>query len=335
MLLIDGVKYEPWIPPSEDEFEQVVKEHAKDIFGEHSIYFDRKEKLRSLSGIGCIPDGYVFMLKKPPEWHIVEIELSSHNPYEHVVPQITKFSKGIGNPSSQQGLVEALYVEVVKNPEFVTKVKERTAFSEVHQFLSVCVSKAPNIVIVVEKENPQLNEAVETLAQVVEFRTLVGKDGKHVHAFEPLAAELESEVGYWEFLSMLKREVNRIRPQLRVRKPTAHYCKIPIGHTNVHLEWNFKARQQKLGVELHLERDTHAENSSLLAKLEANRVKLENTIGERIVFQPLWGRNWSRAYVVQEAKDTPEFAQWAVTTMLKFYDAFKPLLEEVDPLYRG
>ena len=33
MLLIDGVRYEAWIPPNEDEFEQVVKEHAKDIFG--------------------------------------------------------------------------------------------------------------------------------------------------------------------------------------------------------------------------------------------------------------------------------------------------------------
>ncbi len=45
MLLIDGVKYELWTPPSEDEFEQVVKEHAQDIFGKESIYLDRKQKL--------------------------------------------------------------------------------------------------------------------------------------------------------------------------------------------------------------------------------------------------------------------------------------------------
>ena len=37
MLLIDGVKYQEWTPPNEDEFERVVKEHAQDIFGENSI----------------------------------------------------------------------------------------------------------------------------------------------------------------------------------------------------------------------------------------------------------------------------------------------------------
>ena len=36
MLLIDGVKYELWTPPSEDEFERVVKVHVSDIFGEQS-----------------------------------------------------------------------------------------------------------------------------------------------------------------------------------------------------------------------------------------------------------------------------------------------------------
>jgi len=30
MLLIDDVRYEEWTPASEDEFEQAVKEHAKD-----------------------------------------------------------------------------------------------------------------------------------------------------------------------------------------------------------------------------------------------------------------------------------------------------------------
>lgn len=39
MLLIDGEKYEEWVPQgpyAEDEFERVVKKHAQDIFGEQS-----------------------------------------------------------------------------------------------------------------------------------------------------------------------------------------------------------------------------------------------------------------------------------------------------------
>lgn len=46
MLLIDGMKYELWTPPNEDEFERVVKEHAQEIFGEQSIYLDGKQELR-------------------------------------------------------------------------------------------------------------------------------------------------------------------------------------------------------------------------------------------------------------------------------------------------
>ena len=91
MLLIDGVKYEEWVPPSEDEFEQVVKEHAKDIFGEQSVYFDRKQKLKSLSGVGSIPDGYVITLGDSPQWHIVEVELSSHPLHDHIVSQVGRF----------------------------------------------------------------------------------------------------------------------------------------------------------------------------------------------------------------------------------------------------
>lgn len=38
MLLIDGAKYEEWIPASEGDLKQIVKEHANDIFGDQSIY---------------------------------------------------------------------------------------------------------------------------------------------------------------------------------------------------------------------------------------------------------------------------------------------------------
>ncbi len=66
MLLIDGVRYEVWTPASEDEFEQIFKEHAEDIFGEKSIYLDIKHKLRSQAGIGSIPDGYVIIVGDQP-----------------------------------------------------------------------------------------------------------------------------------------------------------------------------------------------------------------------------------------------------------------------------
>src|SRR5208283_1678336 len=95
MLLIDGVKYELWIPPSEDEFERAVKEHIPEIFGEQCIYLDKKQKLKSLSGISSIPDGLAVILGPQPELHIVEYELSNHDVYENVVAQVSKFINGL------------------------------------------------------------------------------------------------------------------------------------------------------------------------------------------------------------------------------------------------
>ena len=62
MLLIDGVRYYEWIPQDEvKEFQPIIAKHAKDIFGEHAEYFE-KRKLESESGIGSVPDGFVIVL---------------------------------------------------------------------------------------------------------------------------------------------------------------------------------------------------------------------------------------------------------------------------------
>lgn len=81
MLIIDGVKFELWTPKDEEkQFHPMVKEHSKEIFGDCSLYFDVKHKLKSRSGIASIPDAYVITLSKPYKWYVVENELSTH-PY--------------------------------------------------------------------------------------------------------------------------------------------------------------------------------------------------------------------------------------------------------------
>jgi len=47
MLFMDGAKYNLWIPQKEEQLEEIFKEHAKEIFGENSLYFDLKQKLTS------------------------------------------------------------------------------------------------------------------------------------------------------------------------------------------------------------------------------------------------------------------------------------------------
>jgi hypothetical protein len=97
------------------------------------------------------------------------------------------------------------------------------------------------------------------------------------------------------------------------------------------LEWLFfHAGERKLGVELHLQRATLSENSQLLARLEEKRAYLEKSIGESIGFQSPWRKKWSRLYALKEIDWTPELKEWAVYTMIKFFDVFKPLLDDID-----
>jgi len=196
MLLIDGVKYKEWTPLNEDAFEQAVKEHTQEIFGEQSIYLDRKQKLTSLSGIGSIPDGYGIVFGDSPEWHIVEVELSSHPLHDHIVSQVSRFITGISNPNIQRGIVNAIDSEIKRDDFLKLRLRKAIEPTEIYKFLSDLISKPPILTVIIEKETQELREAISTLAhpqiKVVEFQTFTreGTEGLavHAHLFEPLYA---------------------------------------------------------------------------------------------------------------------------------------------------
>jgi predicted small metal-binding protein len=202
ILVIDGVKYEAWAPTNEDEFVRMVEEHAKDIFGEQSIYLDIKHKLKSKSGIGSIPDGYVIVFGDEPHWHIVEVELSTHPLYEHIVPQISKFINGIKNPSTQRDIVDTLYREIDSDDFLKLHLKKAMGTTETYKFLSDLVSKPPIVTIIIEKHTEQLDEVIQALAhpqiKIVEFQTFTREGvglNVHVHLFEPLYKPHEGQRG--------------------------------------------------------------------------------------------------------------------------------------------
>lgn len=191
MLLIDGVKYELWKPANEDELEQIVNEHAQEIFGENSIYFYKKQRLNSLSGIGTIPDGIAIILGDSPQWHIVEIELSSHDPYQHIVPQVDRFINSVDNPNTRNKIIELLYSITINDWVLAYKVRQELKLDkDIHKFLSDVILKPPTITIIIEKNTEQVKEALKKYPQkkVIEFQTFLRKDAKtvHAHLFEPL-----------------------------------------------------------------------------------------------------------------------------------------------------
>ena len=192
MFLKDGVRYRLWIPRTEKKFEEMVKEHSKEIFGENAVFFDLKKKIVSKAGIGGIPDGYIIIFSEPPVWCIVEAELSSHSAWEHIEPQVNKFFRGIKNPASQKEIVAALYADIRSDPITESYVKKMIGKGEVHHFLSSLISKPPIPVIVTDKKTEQLEEIYESLPEgtrTLEFKTYEREGvglSVHAHLFEPL-----------------------------------------------------------------------------------------------------------------------------------------------------
>ena len=95
MLLIDGAKYEEWIPPDEvGDYQPIINKHMKEIFGENCVVAKGK-RIATDADIESIPDWFVFCFNDRPRWYIVEAELSSSKSptqlYNHVNNQIGKF----------------------------------------------------------------------------------------------------------------------------------------------------------------------------------------------------------------------------------------------------
>jgi hypothetical protein len=196
MLLIDGVKYEEWTPPSEDEFEQEVKKHTQEIFGEDSKYIDIKHKLESKGGTRTIPDGYVITFGDKPHLHIIEIELSSHS-YDHIISQITKIVTCIKDSSTWNEIAKTIRDEITRDELTAIKAKKAIESGEVYEFLYDRISNLASLAVVIDKNREDVREGIRNITHreidMIEFQTFrrMGAEAVHAHLFESLYKPIE------------------------------------------------------------------------------------------------------------------------------------------------
>jgi hypothetical protein len=192
MLLIDGVKYYLWTPVKEEEdFHPIIKEHCKEIFGEHSIYLPIEEFLVSEAGRGAMPDGLAIIFSERPEMYLVEIELSTHDLDKHIVEQMNRFVRALKNSENRKRLADDIEREIRRNLMDEAFVKQEIGTREIYRFISDVVSQPPRIVILIENKGDKLVEACENLRiqpAIREFKTFVREDAPtvHAHLFEPI-----------------------------------------------------------------------------------------------------------------------------------------------------
>ena len=123
-ILHKGRTYRPYGYDSEEEFEQAVVDHSREIFGPDSVYFDIKKRLKN-ENVLTIPDGYLldFSFQHSPRLYIIENELVEHDPFRHIGQQLLKFATAY--EESRHKLKQALSAEIQSDTEKYHFIEER------------------------------------------------------------------------------------------------------------------------------------------------------------------------------------------------------------------
>jgi len=218
IVLIDGIRYQLTTPKSEAVLENAIQSNCQHIFGPDSFYFDIKKLIRSKAGVASIPDGYViFFTPKKARWAIIEVELASHPVYDHVIPQLSKFNKGIEDSLTRKKLVEILYGVFDDDEVLKARLKQKIKTGEVYKFISDLVSEQPLIIVAIDQRTEELDEAIDDIkgeVKVVEFRTFRREgisDDVNAYMFEPLKTKPGNDPdpkpdGFSEFWAPIRKE---------------------------------------------------------------------------------------------------------------------------------
>jgi len=198
VLFVDNEIFKPYEYQREEELENRVSKLVKSVFGPETIYFDIRQRMASRAKKINVTDGVLLQLRKEESklW-VVEHELSSHDLYGHVQPQVLGFIRSLRNPQTLRDVQLALYEEIKADE---TKEKVFREFlgptTDMFFFLDRVLHRKCGIVIVIDEITPQLTEICEDFARyadvkVIEFKTYQ-REGKEIYHFSPFTVEEEA-----------------------------------------------------------------------------------------------------------------------------------------------
>lgn len=203
VLLTEDGKYVLYEYENEEELEKIVKEHVKEIFGDDSLYFDKKILIESIAGTGTIPDGYLIDLPNN-RFYVVEIELSKHDVNKHIRGQIDNFEEALENPESRKKIINKIRDEILKNPKLKSRVdkaiRNTGQSAEIYDFLEDLFHANFGIIVIIDEITDKLREVCRKLrkygheVQEEYFETYKRPSDSyirhHIHKFRPFELSL-------------------------------------------------------------------------------------------------------------------------------------------------
>jgi hypothetical protein len=193
-IISDNKTYRHYEYTIEKEFEQIVVEKSKQIFGNNTVYIDIKKKIGD--SIITIPDGYLidFSFAEKPRLYIIENEISTHDPYKHIGSQLLKF--GISYKASGRQLKKFILDYLIANKDYYDFVEKRlktAGFRNIDAFLDALIFDIPvAAIVIIDNTSEELENVLSQLTMdtdIIEFQTFVNEN-ERIHKFIPFNEEI-------------------------------------------------------------------------------------------------------------------------------------------------
>ncbi len=169
MIVFDGRRFIEATFVNEDEIEQVVFENAEYIFGADSILLP-KSIIRSADGFGTIPDGYAidFATRR---WFIVEVELSSHPVWTHIVRQVSQQIVASMQPGSRELIIGIVVDRIRKDDTLKNHILELLGVDEIDiaKVIREIIHSHPIVGIPIDRISNDLRDWATTLSNEVKL----------------------------------------------------------------------------------------------------------------------------------------------------------------------
>ena len=139
-----------------------------------------------------------------------------------------------------------------------------------------------------------------------------------------------------EFFRGVLDRFKQIRPEATRASKTQpqNWFNFGAGKTGFAYGWAFS--YEGLRVELYIDTTDYDTNKWYFGILEQHKESIEEKIGQRLDWRRLEHRRASRVFIERPGKITDsqeqleEYKEWAVDTMVKFVDAFQPVISQLE-----
>ena len=350
----------------EEEFEKIVKENSKTLFGAKTIYYDLKSKIESKSLGAAIPDGFLFDFKneEAPEFYLVEVELQSHDFYKHIFPQITKFFAFFKKPTNRNNLIEKLFSLIGSNATLKDEFKKYLKEKEIYKALKDIIENSQNILLILDENKPELEDVSETYTdtwgKIVQVEILkqykakdktiftMNPDFEDIGFTEPPKEDNEDDNERVNKLTAEKQFFNLVLDELKSKAPQITNARLLHGSRHAYIE----IKTQRRGVAFYSGMDNNTVYVDLYLGFLGDQLssqkafdfylkqkdEVEKQVGQQITWERKHPSNSKASRLIIRKTDASRETlleshaarSWIADTMIKLYQTLNPQIPKLE-----